>query len=213
MIKLDILSDPVCPWCYIGKSYLDRALEKNASHPFEIEWHPFMLNPEMPAEGMNRNDYLKAKFGDHQNIADMLMTLKEHAEKAGVELNIEDQTHQPNTMDAHRLIHWAGLEQKQTPLVSAIFKAHWVESRRIDDINVLIDLSEKTGLDGALIERLLKGDADKDLILDRFSHSQKMGVQSVPTFIVANQHVVPGAQPVEMWDKVISELNEQSEKS
>ena len=213
MVKLDIISDPVCPWCYIGKAYLDRALEKAGDHPFVIEWHPFMLNPDMPPEGMDRGEYLEKKFGDRQRIAQMLLSLQDHAKTAGVVMNLEGQTHQPNTMDAHRLIHWAGLEQKQTPMVNAIFKAHWVDARRIDDHDVLVELAESIGMDGDVTRRLLAGDNDKDLIAERYAHSGKMGVNSVPTFVIANQHAVPGAQPVELWDNVIADIREQIAKA
>jgi predicted DsbA family dithiol-disulfide isomerase len=158
---------------------------------------------------MNRGEYLEKKFGDRKRVADMLVSLQEHAATAGVTMNLEGQTHQPNTLDAHRLIHWAGLEQKQTPMVSAIFKAHWVDARRIDDHDVLVELAEALDMDGAVTRRLLAGDADKDLIMERYQHSGKMGVNSVPTFIIANQHAVPGAQPVELWDRVIADIREQ----
>jgi predicted DsbA family dithiol-disulfide isomerase len=94
-------------------------------------------------------------------------------------------------------------------MVSAIFKAHWVDARRIDDHDVLVELAEALDMDGAVTRRLLAGDADKDLIMERYQHSGKMGVNSVPTFIIANQHAVPGAQPVELWDRVIADIREQ----
>lgn len=105
-IKLDIMSDPICPWCYIGKSYLDRALEQNPDHPFVIEWHPFQLNPDMPAEGMERRAYLEAKFGGKEGAVKAYAPVVEHAQKAGLKIDFEAMKRTPNTLNAHRLIHW-----------------------------------------------------------------------------------------------------------
>lgn len=113
MVKLDILSDPICPWCYIGKASLDRALEKHPDHPFEIEWHPFQLNPEMPEGGMDRRAYLETKFGGRENAARVYARIDEAAQGAGLGINWEGIEVTPNTLDAHRLIHWARVEGRQ----------------------------------------------------------------------------------------------------
>lgn len=209
MVKLDILSDPVCPWCYIGKTYLERAMEKAGDHPFIIEWHPYQLDPTIPEGGVERTPYMERKFGGKEGWKNAYMPLVEHATKAGVQLNHDLITRVPNTLDAHRLIHWAGIEQKQTFVVNALFKAYWVEGRDIGDHEVLVDIASKAGLDGDMIGRLLASDADKDDIKARQEHSRKMGVSSVPTFVVANQHVVQGAQPASLWENVIADLNTQ----
>ncbi|NCX07022.1 MAG: DsbA family oxidoreductase [Rhodobacteraceae bacterium] len=177
MIKLDIFTDPICPWCFIGKTHLDRALESRPNHPFTIEWHPFQLNPEMPEGGMDRRTYLEGKFGGKENAIKAYMPVAEHAEKAGLKMNLEGIKSTPNTINAHRLIHWAGIEGVQTPIVSALFKAYFIEGRDIGDIDVLADVN--------------------------------MGIKSVPTFIVAGQHAVPGAQPPELWQRVIDDVLEQ----
>ncbi|UOA27401.1 DsbA family oxidoreductase [Pseudosulfitobacter sp. DSM 107133] len=205
-IKLDIMSDPICPWCYIGKTYLDRALEQNPDHPFVIEWHPFQLNPDMPAEGMDRRAYLEGKFGGKEGAVKAYAPVVEHAQKAGLKIDFEAMKRTPNTLNAHRLIHWAGIEGRQTAAVSALFKAYFVEGRDIGDIDTLADIADGIELDAAVIRRLLESDADQQQIIDRDAHSRKMGITSVPTFIVAGQHAVPGAQPPELWSKVIAEL-------
>lgn len=210
MVKLDILSDPICPWCYIGKSYLDRALERHPEHPFEIEWHPFQLNPDMPRDGMDRRTYLESKFGGKEGAVRAYAPVLEHAEKAGLKIDFEAMQRTPNTLNAHRLIHWAGLEARQTLVVSALFKAYFTEGRDIGNSEVLADIADGAGLDAAVISRLLASDADEQLIRDRDSHSRKMGITSVPTFIVAQQHAVPGAQPTELWERVIAEITEQA---
>lgn len=206
MVKLDILSDPICPWCLIGKTHLDRALEAHPNHNFEIEWHPFQLNPDMPAEGMDRREYLETKFGGRERAVAVYGQIAEAAEAAGIEIDFAGITRTPNTLNAHRLIHWAGLEGRQTAIVSALFRAYFREGRDIGDSAVLLDIAEAAGLDRAMIERLLASDADADDIRARDAHARDRGVTGVPTFVVANQHVVPGAQPPELWAQVIDEI-------
>ena len=206
MIKLDILSDPICPWCYIGKANLDRALEKVGDHPFEIEWHPFQLNPDMPAKGMDRREYLETKFGGKEQAVQVYARIAEAAEAAGLAINFEGIKRTPNTMNAHRLIHWAGLEGQQTPVVAALFVAYFKDGRDIGDVDVLADIADAAGLDAAMVRRLLQSDGDIEDIRARDAWAREKGVTGVPTFIVAQQHAVPGAQPPELWEQVIREL-------
>lgn len=211
MIKLYIFSDPVCPWCYIGKARLDRALEQRPNHPFEIEWHPFMLNPDMPAGGMDRRAYLEAKFGGKEGAVRAYTPVVQEAEASGLEIDFEKVTQQPNTLDAHRLIHWAQLEGRQTAIVSRLFKAYFKEGRDIGDHAVLADIAEGAEMDREMILRLLESDADADDIRARDIDAREKGVSAVPTFVIANQHVVPGAQPTDLWLKVIDEIAAQVE--
>lgn len=213
MIKLDILSDPICPWCYIGKAGLDRALESRPDHPLAIEWHPFQLNPDMPEGGMDRREYLETKFGGKENAVAVYARIAEAAEAAGLKINFEGIERTPNTIDAHRLIHWAGLEGRQTAAVSRLFKAYFEEGLDIGDRTVLLDIAEGIGLDRAMIERLFESGADLEDIRARDAHARERGVTGVPTFVLANQHVVPGAQPAELWQKVIDEIAEQAKEA
>jgi predicted DsbA family dithiol-disulfide isomerase len=209
MVKLDIISDPICQWCYIGKTHLDQALLQFPDHPFVIEWHPFQLNPDMPAEGMDRRAYLETKFGGKEGAVRAYAPVAEHADKAGAVINLEAIHRTPNTIDAHRLIHWAGIEQRQSLVVDLLFKAYFVEGRDISDHEVLADIADSAEMDAALVTRLLGSDADAEDIRARDAHSRKMGVTAVPTFIVAHKHAIPGAQPPETWVNVIQEIMEQ----
>lgn len=208
MIKLDILSDPICPWCYIGKTQLDRALQQVPDHPFEIEWHPFQLNPDMPPEGMDRREYLERKFGGKEGAIRVYGGIQRHFEEINLAADLGAIQRTPNTINAHRLIHWAGLEARQGPVVDALFRAYFVEGRDIGDTDTLADLADGAGLDAAVVRKLLATDEDVQMVRDRDVHSREMGVNSVPTFIVANQHAVPGAQPPETWLAVINEIME-----
>ena len=209
VVKLDILSDPICPWCYIGKTHLDKALAEAGDHPFVIEWHPFQLNPDMPREGMDRRAYLEGKFGGKEGAVRAYAPVVEHAEKAGLTINFEAMQRTPNTFDAHRLIHWAGIEGKQNDVVDALFQAYFVDAKDIGDHEVLADIAAACGMERDVTLRLLQGDTEVSEIRDRDAHSRKMGVSSVPTYIVANQHAVPGAQPPELWKQVIADIQSQ----
>ena len=212
-IKLDILSDPICPWCYIGKTNLDGALELRPDHPFQVHWHPFQLNPDMPSGGMGRQAYLDEKFGGRDDADQVYDRIAEAAKAAGLKLDLDGIKRTPNTIDAHRLIHWAGLEGCQDATVTHLFKAYFEECRDIGDRSELLEIAETVGLGRVMTERLLGGNADIEEVRTRDAHARKRGVGGVPTFVVADRHVVQGAQPMELWLRVMDELSEQAESS
>lgn len=207
MIRLDIFSDPVCPWCYIGKAYLDRALEAHADHPFAVAWHPFQLNPEMPAGGADRATYLEQKFGGRDKAVAIYARVEEAAQDAGVTIDFAAMKRMPNTLDAHRLIHWAGLEGRQGAMTSALMRGFFREGRDIGDHATLATLAEGVGMDGVAVARLLASDADRDDIVARDMDARRKGVTAVPTFLIAQQYVLSGAQPPALWAQVIADLN------
>ncbi|WP_095589697.1 DsbA family oxidoreductase [Actibacterium ureilyticum] len=209
MVKLDILSDPICPWCYIGKTRLDRALAQRPDHPFTIEWHPFQLNPDMPPEGMDRRAYLEGKFGGKEGAVRVYGQIADAAEEDGLMLNLGAIERTPNTLNAHRLIHWAGIEGRQTPVVSALFAAYFEKGLDISDLEVLLQIATDAEMDVDATRRLLQGDADSADIRARDAHARQRGVGGVPMFIVANQHALSGAQPTDLWLQAIDEITEQ----
>ena len=206
MIRLDIFSDPVCPWCLIGKAHLDRALEAHPEHPFVIAWHPFQLNPDMPAEGVEKRPYLAKRLGGEAKVDAIHDRLREIAKAAGVAMDPDKPEMLPNTMNAHRMIHWAGIEGKQAAMVSALFRAYWRDGRDIGDPEELCDIAEEIGMDPVAVARLLATDADLDDLRARDVDARKKGVTAVPTFLIAQHYVVSGAQPPEVWAQVIEEL-------
>lgn len=205
MISLDIFSDPICPWCWIGKARLERALER-AGNPFLIRWHPFLLNPDMPKEGMDRRAYLEAKFGGQDGAVKAYLPVEEHARAAGITMNLDRITRTPSTLDAQRLILWAELEERQGFVVQRLFEAYFRDGRDIGRHEVLADIADGTGMDAAMILRLLETDADRDEILNRDRTAREMGVRSTPTFIVGRQYAVPGAQETALWEQVVAEI-------
>ena len=206
MIRLDIFSDPVCPWCYIGKAHLDRAMEQRADHPFAVEWHPFQLNPDMPPEGMDRRAYLEAKFGGKARAVAVYARIEEAAREAGVEIDFAAIGRTPNTMDAHRLIHWAGLEGRQGAVVSTLFRAYFREGRDIGDAATLAAIAGEAGMDAGVTSRLLASQADRDDLAARDADARAKGVDAVPTFLLDRRHVIAGAQPPEVWRQIIDEI-------
>lgn len=208
MIQLDIFSDPICPWCYIGKAQLDQALAEHPDHPFRIRWLPFMLNPEMPREGMDRKTHLEEKFGGRDGAVRAYTPVAEAADHAGLTLKLDSIARTPSTIDAHRLIHWAEIEGVQPAIVAALFCAYFEEGRDIGNADTLADIADACGLDASLVLRLLATDEDRREIVERDATARGMGIEAVPTFIVAGRHAVPGAQPPALWSKVIAELRE-----
>jgi predicted DsbA family dithiol-disulfide isomerase len=206
MVTLDIFSDPVCPWCLIGKAQLDRALEARPDHPFAIRWHPFQLNPDLPREGADRRAYLEAKFGGRERAVQIYARVTEAAERAGVTINLDRIDRQPNTLDAHRLIHWAGIEGRQSLVKEALMRAYFRDGRDIGDHPTLAAIAGEAGMDAAAVARLLAGDADRDDIAARDADARKKGVRAVPTFVVDGRYVLEGAQPTDLWLKAIDEI-------
>ena len=206
MIKLDIISDPICPWCYIGKTLLDQALAQRPDHPFQIEWHPFQLNPDMPPDGMDRRAYLEGKFGGKEGAIRAYAPVVERAEQAGLKIDFAAIKRTPNTINAHRLLHWAGIEERQDAMAMALFAAYFDEGRDIGDSEILADIADSLEMDGAVIQRLLETTADIADLRARDAKFREMGVTGVPTFIVGGQQAVPGCQPAELWLQVIDEL-------
>ena len=211
MVKLDIISDPICPWCYIGKTNLDRALEAHADHPFEVEWHPFQLNPDMPEDGMDRREYLVTKFGGQEGALRVYGQIDQAAQNIGLHLDFAGIKRTPNTIDAHRLIHWAGMEGVQTLVVDKLFKAYFKEGRDISDHSVLVRIAEAAGMNGDAIRLALETEADKADLRERDAHARSRGITGVPCFIVDNRYAVQGAQPPDVWARLIEEIFEKSQ--
>lgn len=205
MVTLDILSDPICPWCYIGKTRLERAIAKAGVDPFEITWRPFQLNPDMPPEGVDRTAYLETKFGKDR-AASFYAQIEETAKADGLDVDFGAIKRTPNTIDAHRVIRWAAQAGHQTPLVQELFERYFRRGEDISDHTILADAAGIAGLDRDVIARLLTTETDRDEVIAEDRQARDMGVSGVPTFIVASRHVVNGAQPPELWEQVIADI-------
>lgn len=206
MIPLDIISDPICPWCWIGKTRLDRARAAADADPFEVRWRPFQLNPEMPAEGMDRADYLAAKFGSAERAREVYRAVEQAAEETGLDFDAARIRRTPSTLDAHRVIRWAGVEGGQNACVDRLLELHFLEGRDISDADALADAAVAGGLDPDVTRELLASDADREAVREEDAAAREMGVSGVPTFVIAGKYVVQGAQDSDLWSRVIDEL-------
>ncbi|MEM7239509.1 MAG: DsbA family oxidoreductase [Pseudomonadota bacterium] len=207
MVSLDVISDPICPWCYIGKANLDRAIAQAGRDPFQISWRIFQLNPEMPPEGIDRKQYLEWKFGGPDGAKQVYGRIADAGRAAGLEMNLDAIPRTPNTFDAHRLIRWAQSSGSQTAVVEDLFRKYFVEGVDISSRDTLLDIAESAGLERDVISRLFDGDADREDLTREEAAAREMGVTGVPCFIINGRHVVQGAQDTETWVRIIEELN------
>jgi predicted DsbA family dithiol-disulfide isomerase len=194
-LQVDVVSDLMCPWCYIGKRRLEKAIEM-ADVELDLRWRPYQLDPTLPAEGKPRQDYLAEKFGSLERAGELYANIKAAGEAEDIPFAFERIAVSPNTLDAHRLIRWAanvGPEVRDR-IVEALFRAYFVEGRNIGDRSVLTAIAEAAGMDTALVSQLLASDADRELVRQEVDLAQQMGVTGVPTFILANRYAVIGAQ-------------------
>ncbi|MBY8975724.1 DsbA family oxidoreductase [Rhodobacteraceae bacterium NNCM2] len=208
MVPLDIISDPICPWCYIGKTNLDRAIEQTGKNPFTTAWRIFQLNPDMPAEGIDRKQYLEWKFGGPEGAKQVYGRIAEAGRAAGLDMKLEQIPRTPNTFDAHRLIRWSQVTGNQSALVAQLFKKYFEEGADISSREVLLEAAESIGLERDVVGKLLDSDADREELQEEEATARQMGVNGVPCFIINGQHVVQGAQDTATWVKIIEELSE-----
>ncbi len=206
MVRLDIISDPICPWCYIGKARLDHAIAEAGTNPFDMVWRIFRLNPDMPPEGMDRKAYLEAKFGGPEGAEQVYSRVRREAERSGLELQFDRIARTPDTFDAHRLIRWAGATGNQTAVAQALFQRYFERGEDISDRAVLLDVAEETGMERDVVARLFEGDSETEALREEEEQIRSMGVGGVPCFVIGGKYVLQGAQEAETWKQVIGEL-------
>ncbi len=196
-VTIDIVSDVVCPWCYLGKARLELAIaEVQDELGVDVSWHPYRLNPDIPPEGVDQKAYLEEKLGGAEAVARGHEMLTKLGQEVGIRYDFDAIKVGPNTLDAHRLLHWASIEGRevQDRVATALFKANFEEGRNVGDHTVLAEIAESCGMDRKVVENLLKSDADIDTILGEIDAAQKMGVNGVPFFIIDGQYAISGAQ-------------------
>lgn len=208
-VTIDVVSDVVCPWCYLGKARLELAIaEVQDELGVDVNWRPYRLNPDYPPEGVDQKQALIAKLGGEEAVERAHATLTKLGEEVGIRYDFAAIKIGPNTLDAHRLLHWALVEGRevQDRVATALFKANFEEGRNVGDHAVLLDIAEECGLERKVIESLLKSDADKDTVIDEIDAAQKMGVNGVPFFIIDGQYAVSGAQTPEVFVNALREI-------
>ena len=192
-LTIDIVSDVVCPWCYLGEKRLEQALAEEAG-PVVVRWRPYQLDPTIPEGGLDRAEYMAKKFGKSGRLQSVHDNLTRLGAEVGLPFAFDKITRSPNTLDAHRLIRWAASAGVQSRVVDRLFEAYFVEGRDIGDRVVLTEIAAECGLDADLVERLLAEGADSEVVRQEVEQAQAMGVSGVPFFIFAGRLGVPGAQ-------------------
>jgi predicted DsbA family dithiol-disulfide isomerase len=206
VVTLDVVSDPVCPWCLIGHLRLKRALEVRPEHPLRLVWRPFRLNPDMPPEGMDRRAYYEAKFGGAEAADRVIARIEAAAEADGAPLDLARIPRQPQTLDAHRLMRLAREADRETALAEALFRRFFLTCEDIGDRAVLASAAEEAGLDAAAALARLDAGAARDETLAEEAEARALGIGGVPAYIIGGRRLVGGAQPTQAWIDALEAL-------
>jgi predicted DsbA family dithiol-disulfide isomerase len=202
-MQIDIISDVVCPWCFIGKRNLESALKAyGTKHPDEaapkVIWHPFQLNPDLPNEGMPRADYTAAKFGGPERAREIYARVARAGASAGIEFRFDKIRVQPNTVDAHQLILLAAAFDAQDGVVESLFTGYFLEARDLSDRETLVELAQRGGLPNGEGERCLEAQQLRQQVQEQDRHARTLGVEGVPFFVFDQKLAASGAQPPEV---------------
>jgi predicted DsbA family dithiol-disulfide isomerase len=203
-LAIDVVSDVVCPWCYLGEKRIEAALEQ-APQSAALRWRPYQLDPTIPDGGLDRAEYMAKKFGKSGRLQSVHDNLTRLGAEVGIPFAFDKIKRAPNTLDAHRLIRWANSVGVQGKVVDRLFRAYFVEARDIGDRGVLLDIAGQCGLDAKLVEKLLTEGADADLVREEIAQAQAIGVTGVPFFIFAGRLGVPGAQEPSVLVKAMAQ--------
>jgi predicted DsbA family dithiol-disulfide isomerase len=208
-MQIDVISDTVCPWCFIGKRRLQRAMDARPSIDFDVKWRPYQLDATVPREGMDRQVYMRMKFGDDpMKIVEMHKLIAAEGEKEGIAFDFAAITRRPNTLDSHRLIRWAEAAGVQDEVVERLFIAYFENGEDIGDVRVLADIADICGMDGVEVAQMLDSDTDLNLVTREDQIAREMGVSGVPAMIFGNKLAVSGAREPEVLASVIDRVTE-----
>lgn len=208
-ITIDVVSDVVCPWCYLGKKRLEQAIEAvKGDLAVAVTFRPYQLNPDMPAEGVDHKKHLAEKLGGEEAVTRAHEMLAGLGQEAGIDFDFPAVKISPNTLDAHRLLRWAMIEgpEVQSRVAVALFKAYFEEGRNVGDRAVLLDIAEACGMDRAVVTALFSAGADVDSVKEEIGMARDMGVTGVPCFIIDNKYAVMGAQSVDVLTNAFREI-------
>lgn len=211
-VQIDVVSDAVCPWCYIGKRHLEAALAELPDVAATTHWRPYQLDPTIPPGGLDRRAYMARKFGEDR-LPDIHARLTEAGRAAGLDLAFERIARSPNTLDAHRLIRWAWSAGKQDAVVESLFRAFFVDGEDIGDREILADRAAAAGMDRDIVLRLFADGADVEAVHDEIEKSRSLGVTGVPFFILDGRIGVSGAQPPAVLARAIMKALEPTDEA
>jgi predicted DsbA family dithiol-disulfide isomerase len=204
MIYVDIVSDTICPWCYIGKRRFERALDLSGRNDIAISWRPFQLNPDMPPEGMTRDDYVRAKFGGGDRPRQIYQAIAESGREAGIEFQFSRIKRTPNTVLSHRLVHWSARQERQDEVVAELFRAYFEGGLDVGDLDILTECAGRAGLDPELARKFLLSEEGRQEVIASDVYARRLGINGVPCFIVNRKYAVSGAQPPSAFVEVFN---------
>ena len=208
-MQIDVISDTVCPWCFIGKRRLQRAMDARPHIEFDVKWRPYQLDATVPRGGMDRQVYMRMKFGeDPMKIVEMHKLIAAEGEKDGIAFDFAAIQRRPNTLDSHRLIRWAEAANVQDDVVERLFIAYFENGEDIGDVRILADIADMSGMDGIEVARMLEGDTDLALVTREDQIAREMGVTGVPAMIFGNKLAVSGAREPDVLVSVIDRVTE-----
>jgi predicted DsbA family dithiol-disulfide isomerase len=207
-MQIDFISDTVCPWCFIGKRRLARAIAMRPNIAFDVRFRPYRLDPTVPKGGMDREAYMAAKFGKNGGVSEAQRVIAAEGAKEGIEFDFAAIRRMPNTLDSHRLVRWAELTGVQDDVVERLFAAYFENGQDVGDIRVLADIADVSGMDGAQIADRLESDQDAALVEREDKLAHEMGVTGVPAMIFANKVAVSGAREPDVLAMVIDKALE-----
>ena len=207
-MKIDIVSDTICPWCWVGKRRLENALTSRPDLDVEIVWHPYQLNPATPKEGVDRKDYLREKFGTETYPEQMLSALVEAGEAIGIDFQFTEMNRVPNTIDSHKVLCWAREFGHQDALAEILFRRYFIDSEDIGDIDTLAAAAAEVGMDADLVRGQLSDNTDDESVRAEAQYASQMGISGVPTFIVDNKYAVQGAQTADVFLQIFLRADE-----
>ena len=210
-MKIDIISDTICPWCFIGKRRLEQALKTRPQADLEISWQPFQLNPDMPADGMEREAYLAAKFSGRDRAGRAYQTIAQAGGERGINFRFDRIRRTPNTVNSHRLIHRAGKKGVHDDVVEALFRVYFQDGRDIGDTEVLADVAAGAGLERDDILDYLRSDEDAAYIRVEDDRVRLQGVNSVPCFVIEDKYAVSGAQSPEVFHQLFDLVSQNAD--
>ena len=206
-LKIDIVSDVVCPWCYIGKKRIEDALAQVTDVPVEVHWRPFFLNSWVPREGISRDEYLTAKFGSPDAYKGIAGRVVAAAGEEGLSYHPELVKRQPNTIDCHRLIHWAEAIGKAAEMKQRLMELYFRDGGDLTDVNTLVQAAADVGLNADDVRRRLGTEEDVDLISGQAQEASDKGISGVPTFVFAQKYAVSGAQAADLLARAIRQVS------
>jgi predicted DsbA family dithiol-disulfide isomerase len=212
-VTVDVVSDVVCPWCFIGKRRLEKALALEPEIPVEVRFHPYFLNPWVPRDGMDRNDYLTTKFGSPERYGEIAQRVKAAAAADGLTYASEKMARQPNTLDCHRLIRWAGEIGKAAEMKQRLMDLYFTEGADLSDPEVLAEAAADVGLNREDVRGWLASDRDIAAVEGQAKAAQEAGINGVPFFILGGRYAISGAQAPEHLAQAIARVAAESSRS